>query len=273
LNQPERTAEKFIPDAFSSNRGARLYETGDLCRYLANGDIEFLRRIDQQVKIRGFRVEPGEIEAVLRRHPDVREAAVIAREEESGEKRLVAYVVPEQARSPAIDDLRRFLSRKLPRYMEPSAFVSMRALPLTPNGKVDYRSLPSPGQPIPAPGSTSMKARSPLEEVLVGIWAEVLGTDRVSANDDFFKLGGHSLSAIKVISRLRRDLGVELPLRSIFEGPTIAELATAIERMKSSGAEPQPSAMGRVSREAHRAKRSSLPRSADGSATKREKRV
>jgi acyl carrier protein len=155
--------------------------------------------------------------------------------------------------------------------MEPSAFVPMRALPLTPNGKVDYGSLPSPGRPNTAPGSAFVKSRSPLEEVLVGIWAEVLGMDQVGVNDDFFKLGGHSLAAIKVTSRLRRDLRVELPLRSIFEGLTIAELAKVIERMKSSGARPQPPAMGRVSREAHRAKRSSLARSADRSTTKREK--
>ncbi len=230
LNRPELTAEKFIPHPFSAEPGARLYRTGDLARYRPDGNLEFLGRIDDQAKIRGFRVEPGEVEAVLREHPTVREGAVVVREIVPGEKRLVAYVVPARELAPPVGELRGFLKEKLPEYMVPSAFVVLDALPLTPNGKVDRRALPAPDyQSRPELGGTFVAPGTPVEETLAGIWAEVLGLERVGVHDDFFELGGHSLLATRVVSRLRDALRVELPLRCLFETPTVAELAERVE--------------------------------------------
>jgi amino acid adenylation domain-containing protein len=233
LNQPELTAEKFIPHPFSATRGARLYGTGDLARYLPDGNLEFLGRIDQQVKIRGFRIELGEIEAVLRQHPAAREVVVIAREDVAGDKRLVAYLVATQLPPPSPHELRTFLQQKLPDYMVPSAFMVLDALPLTPHGKVDRRALPTPDRAGSTIDGSFVAPRTPAEEVLAGIWAQVLRVERVGIQDNFFELGGHSLLATQLLSRLRDAFQVELPLHRLFAAPTIAGLACAIEEHDS----------------------------------------
>jgi amino acid adenylation domain-containing protein len=228
LGRPGLTAERFLPDPFSGQAGARLYRTGDRVRWRADGVIDFLGRFDHQVKVRGFRIELGEIEAVLRRHEGVTDCAVMARAE-SGEPRLVAYVVGE-ARAEA---LRPHVRQSLPEYMLPSAFVSLDALPLTPNGKLDRKALPAPE--YAAGADRYVAPRTPVEEVLAGIWAEVLRLERVGVEESFFELGGHSLLATRVVSRIRDVFGIEVPLRALFEGPTVAELAGRVEEMRSAG--------------------------------------
>jgi len=232
LNRPELNNQKFIPNPFSDESGQRLYKTGDLARYLSDGNIEFLGRLDHQVKIRGFRIEQGEVESTLLQHPTVRETIVIAREDIPGDKRLVAYVVPNPEQTPTIDGLRHFLKQKLPDYMVPSAFVLLDALPLTPNGKVDRRALPAPDQSRPDQSVTFVAPRSPIEQQLADIWAEVLRLKQVGIHDNFFELGGHSLLATQVISRLRQAFGVELPVRTLFEAPTVADLGTRLETVR-----------------------------------------
>jgi amino acid adenylation domain-containing protein len=229
LNRPALTAEKFAPNPFGTESGSRLYRTGDLARYLPDGDIEFLGRTDYQVKIRGFRIEPGEIEAVLGQHPAVRETVVLAREDTSGDKWLVAYVVPDQGQEPAVGELRRFLQEKMPRHMVPSAFVTLEALPLTPNGKIDRRALPAPDRSDLKAEETFVAPRSLAEEVVVETWAQVFELERVSVYDNFFALGGHSLMATRILSRLCDAFQIEVSLRDFFEAPTVAELALVIE--------------------------------------------
>ncbi|MEG5092537.1 amino acid adenylation domain-containing protein [Microcoleus sp. B13-B4] len=228
LNRPDLTQEKFIPNTFSNEPGSRLYKTGDLGRYLPDGNIEFLGRIDNQVKIRGFRIELGEIEAILNQHSGVRETAVIAKDFVAGDKQLVAYVVPYQEGTPTITDLRHFLKQKLPDYMMPGAFIVLEALPLTPNGKVDRRALPAPDL-RPELEEFFVAPRTPIEEMLASIWSNILLIDSVGVHDNFFTLGGHSLLATQVISRVRDTISIELPLRSLFEAPTIAEFASRVE--------------------------------------------
>jgi amino acid adenylation domain-containing protein len=223
LDRPGLTAERFVPDPFAAEPGARMYRTGDRLRWKADGRLEFIGRVDEQVKIRGFRIEPGEIEAVLSAHAEVREARVIVGEDASGEKRLVAYVV---GRVEA-DELRAHLRESLPEYMVPAAFVVLETLPLTPNGKLDVRALPTPE--YAADVDRYVAPRTPAEEVLAGIWAEVLRLERVGVQASFFELGGHSLMAIRVVSRIRALFAIELPLRALFEGPTVAELAGRVE--------------------------------------------
>jgi amino acid adenylation domain-containing protein len=235
LNRPELTAEKFVPNPFSDEPGARLYKTGDLARYLPDGNIEFLGRADHQVKIRGFRIELGEIEAALDQHPSVREAVVLAREDMPAEKRLVAYVVAEQEPVPTTADLRSFLKEKLPEHMVPAVFVALDALPLLPNGKVDRRALPAPDRTRPELEKAFVAPRTPTEELLSAIWAQVLDIERVGIHDNFFDLGGHSLLATQVVSRIREFFQVELPLRRLFEFPTVAGLAESIEAAHSAG--------------------------------------
>jgi amino acid adenylation domain-containing protein len=225
LHHPELTAEKFIPHPFSTEPGARLYKTGDLVRYLPDGAIEFVERVDTQVKLRGYRIELGEIEAVLRRHPAVREAVVLVREDQPGDKRLAAYVLAGEAGAPSPQTLRTYLRQKLPEYMIPSAFVSLDTWPLTPSGKVDRRTLPPPEQIEPEAPLEGEAPRTPLEELLAGIWADVLKVDKVSIYDNFFDLGGHSLLAIQVVWALERHLGRTVPVASLFHAPTIAHLA------------------------------------------------
>jgi acyl-CoA synthetase (AMP-forming)/AMP-acid ligase II/acyl carrier protein len=237
LNRPELSAERFIPHPFSDREGASLYKTGDLARYLADGNVEFIGRRDEQVKIRGFRIELGEIEAVLSQHPAVARAVVIIWEEVPGDKQLVAYVVPiEQLinpksfiQNPKSTELRQFLKQKLPGYMVPSAYVVLESLPLTPNGKVNRHLLPEPDTFSRDIQEDYIAPRNSVEEVLVGIWAKVLGVEQVSVCDNFFELGGHSLLATQLISRIRDAFQVELTVRNLFEAPTVAGLARYIE--------------------------------------------
>jgi amino acid adenylation domain-containing protein len=221
LNQPKLTAEKFIIHSFDDEPAKRLYKTGDLARYLPDGNIEFLGRMDNQVKIRGYRIELEEIETVLRQHPAIQEAVVLAREESPGDKRLVAYVVT-GGNQVEINALRDFLKQKLPDYMVPSAFVLLAAWPLTPNGKVDRQVLPAPNQSGPDLENAFVAARTAVEKVLAKVWGDILKVERVGIYDNFFELGGHSLLAMQVISRINRALRVESPLRTLFERPTIA---------------------------------------------------
>jgi acyl carrier protein len=270
FNRPELSAEKFIPNPFSDKRGARLYATGDLARYLPDGNIEFLGRLDHQVKIRGFRIELGEIEAVLSQHPAVRETVVLARQDIPGDKRLVAYVVLNQARQNGgtetgenrPKELRNFLRGKLPDYMVPAAFVLLDALPLTPNGKVDRRALPRLEAAHGESETPFVAPRNPTEQALAAIWARVLGRERVGIHHNFFDLGGHSLLATEAIAAIRDACRVEVPLRHLFENPTIAGLAEAIEQVQRSDEGPQRPTIVPVPREAHRVKLSELTRRA-----------
>ncbi|HEX6289381.1 MAG TPA: amino acid adenylation domain-containing protein, partial [Herpetosiphonaceae bacterium] len=279
---PALTAARFVPDPFGQTRGARLYRSGDLARYLSNGDLHYLGRIDQQAKIRGFRIELGEIEAALAQHPDVREAVVLLRDE-----RLVAYVVEQRtteqrtenkepseeqankgpreqgehqdSRSPIATEagacrglgkggrggegrtskLRTYLKEHLPEYMVPSAFIWLDAFPLTPNGKLDRTALPAPDMARPDPEETFVAPRTPIEEVVAGIWADVLGLRRVSIHDNFFDLGGHSLLATQILARVQDVLAVELSIRCLFETPTVAGLARQIAAARHTAAEAQ----------------------------------
>ncbi|UKO97051.1 amino acid adenylation domain-containing protein [Nostoc sp. UHCC 0870] len=224
LNQPELTAQKFIPNPFSSNPEARLYKTGDLARYLSDGNIEFLGRIDHQVKIRGFRIELGEIESVLTQHDYVEETVVIAREDEPGNKRLVAYVVINGESAPVMNELRRFLQEKLPEYMIPSAFVVIAKIPLTPNGKVDRRALPIPDQ-RPELEKAFVAPRNAVEIELAGIWSEVLGIQSIGISDNFFELGGNSLLAVRLFTQVENKFSQKLPLATLLQSPTIEQLA------------------------------------------------
>jgi amino acid adenylation domain-containing protein len=223
LAQPALTAERFIPDPFNTDPGTRLYRTGDRVRYLPDGNIEFLGRADQQVKVRGFRIEPGEIEAALTMHPQVQDCTILAREDRPGDKRLVAYLVATDRIEGA--DLREYLRTMLPDYMVPAAFVQLERLPLTANGKIDRAALPAPEQQDLALHSSYEPPRTKLEERLATIWAEVLGLERVGIHDNFFELGGHSLLATRLAARVREALGVDVAIRSLFEHPTLAELA------------------------------------------------
>jgi amino acid adenylation domain-containing protein len=230
LNRPELTQEKFIVNPFSQEQGARLYKTGDLARYLPNDNIEFLGRIDQQVKIRGFRIELLEIEAILSQHPSVKQVLVIDREDVPGDKRLVAYIVHDQEQVPKVSELRCLLKEKLPDYMMPSAFVMLEAMPLTPNGKVNRKALPAPDTIRPDLEESFVSPRTTVEEVLAGIWSEVLRLKQIGIHDNFFHLGGHSLATTQILSRVRDVFQVELPFDSFFESPTIANLAKIIEQ-------------------------------------------
>ncbi len=249
LNRPDITAERFIPDRFSDQPGARLYKTGDLARYLPDGNIEFLGRMDYQVKVRGFRIELGEVEAVLSQNAAVRECVVEAREDDPGDKRLVAYVVADDNAPITASELRDFMKQRLPDYMAPAAFILLEALPLTPNGKIDRRMLPPPDWSGPGLAEGFIAPRTPVEEMLAAIWSEVLGVERLSIHDNFFELGGHSLLATKVISRIQDALGIELALSSLFESPTVAGLAEKIEAAISGGLATRLPPIERVSRE------------------------
>jgi amino acid adenylation domain-containing protein len=258
LQRPDLTAEKFIPDWLSGRPGDRLYRTGDLARYLPDGNLFFLGRTDHQVKVRGFRIELGEIESVLRQHPQIRETAVIVREDTQAggpaAKRIVAYVVEnkeQKNREPygrtkeeganakqgsIAADLRAYIKQHLPDYMLPSAFVVLDALPLTPHGKLDRRALPAPDDQRPLGATDVVAARTPLEEILCGIWTEVLGVAQVGVFDSFFDLGGHSLLATQIVSRVRQAFNVDLPLRVLFEEPTVARMAEHVTAARQSTA-------------------------------------
>ena len=227
LNRPKLTAERFILNPLAGTPGERLYKTGDLVRYLADGNIEYIGRSDDQVKIRGFRIELGEIEATLSQHPQVKDSLVMVREEETGDKRLVAYVVSKQAAEDVTASIRDYLKQTLPEYMVPSAFVVLDAFPLTPNGKVDKQALSALKLTLTTQ-TVYVPPRTPVEEELVTIWCELLQQDRVGIHDNFFHLGGHSLLATQVMSRIQSVFQVGLPLRSLFENPTIAEMSLVI---------------------------------------------
>ena len=245
------TAEKFVPNPYSVVAGARMYRTGDLVRRLPNGEIEYIARVDNQVKVRGFRIELGEIEAALEAHPSVSEAVAAVHEDARGDKRLVAYIVPNsetlpeqisdevtsqsQLASPLVTQLRHFVAEKLPAYMIPAAFVLLTEMPLTPNGKIDRRQL---AQLAPSAAINEQKfvaARTPTEELIAGVWQEVLGIERAGIDNDFFELGGHSLLAMQVTTRLRDAFKLELPLRLLFGKPTIRTLAQAVEEEFKTG--------------------------------------
>ena len=229
LNRPELTAERFIADPFSAEAQARMYKTGDLGRWRADGTIEYLGRNDHQVKIRGFRIELGEIEARLVGHEQVKEAVVLAREDVPGEKRLVAYVVArEAAQAPSVEGLRAHVKETLPEHMVPNAFVVLERMPLTANGKLDRRALPAPE--LGAYISREYEApRGEVEEILAGIWQSLLRVERVGRQDNFFELGGHSLLIVQVMERLRR-VGLSTELRRVFDSSTLAQLASALRR-------------------------------------------
>lgn len=224
LNRAELTAERFVPNPYSDESGARLYKTGDLARFLPDGNIEFLGRSDHQVKIRGFRVELGEIEAVLADHGGVRKAVVSVREDRTGENRLIAFLVLDKNESPTINELRSFIKEKLPEYMIPSAFVVLDTMPLTPNGKIDRLSLPIPDQVLHGLENAFVAPRTQVEELLAMIWAQVLGLEQVGVHDNFFELGGDSILAIQILVKTNQA-GLRLTPQQLFQFPTVAELA------------------------------------------------
>jgi acyl carrier protein len=268
LSRPDLTAEKFIPNHLSDQHGARLYRSGDLARYLPDGELEYVGRIDHQVKIRGFRIELGEIEVVLAAHERVNEVVVVARHEATGDRRLVAYIVAAQPDADSITseaesttgeagpatneaesvmngavsvaELREHARGQLPEYMVPSQFVLLEAMPLTPNGKVDRNALPAPD----AAGQSSdyVAPRDAAEQMLADMWAEVLGVERVSVEANFFEIGGHSLLATQIISRVREGFQVEVALQSLFRAPTVRGLAALIGEARAA----EGSHMGRI---------------------------
>jgi amino acid adenylation domain-containing protein len=238
LNRPELTQERFIKNPFRDDRDARLYKSGDVARYLPSGDIEYLGRIDNQVKIRGHRIELGEIESVLAQHPAVRELVAVVREDTAGEKRIMAYVVPHQA--PALEEenglilaLRTFAQSRLPGYMVPSAFVQLEAFPLTNSGKIDRKALPEPSGARPELGRVFVAPRSELEETLANIWRELLHLEQVGVHDNFLELGGSSLQAVQLFSRLRGTFGAEVTFQVFFSRPTIVGLAALLRKGRS----------------------------------------
>jgi len=223
LNRPDLTSEKFIANPFSDDPGARLYQTGDVVRYQADGNMEFLGRVDNQIKIRGFRVELEEIEQALRSHDDVDDCVVVLREDD--DKRLVAYVVWVPGSRAITSELRNFLKSKLPSYMVPAAFEVIDVLPLMPNGKTDRRALPEPHPTRPEADESFVPPRTPLETLLADAWRDVLKIDQIGIHENFFDLGGHSLLAARVVSKVRSVLDVELGMVDVFQAPTISGLA------------------------------------------------
>ncbi|MDH3601817.1 MAG: AMP-binding protein, partial [Candidatus Tectomicrobia bacterium] len=229
LHRPDLTAASFVPNPFSTTAGERLYDTGDLARYTDDGRVELLGRADYQVKIRGFRIEAGEIEAALRDMSAVRDAVVLARQDRPGDKQLVAYMVLEEGQEkPPPERLREQLLQRLPDYMIPSAWVDLPALPLTPNGKIDRRALPAPETPTGR--SEAVAPRDAVEEALADIWQDVFARDQVGIHDNFFDLGGHSLMATHIHTKIRQFFQVDVRLRDLFQALTIAELAAFIKQ-------------------------------------------
>jgi len=252
LNQPEKAEERFVRNPFSSNSESRMYRTGDLARYLADGNVEFLGRADDQVKIRGFRIELGEIEAALMAKPGVKQAVVLAVEQKTGDKRLIAYVATDQASPCSADELRASLKQQLPEYMVPTVIVLLPRIPLNRNGKVDREALPAP-EAVQRREFVAPKTAE--EETVAKIWQEVFRRERISTDDNFFDLGGHSLMATQVISRIREQFHLELPIRAMFEHPTIGGLAKAVAEAVETASPIGSPTIVRVSREAYRAGR------------------
>jgi amino acid adenylation domain-containing protein len=247
LNQPVLTQEKFVSDPFNGDL-TKLFRTGDLGRYLADGNIEFHGRRDYQVKVRGVRIELGEIETVLKTNPAIRQAVVIPVDDAQGGKQLVVYLVAE-VNPPSMNELRSFLRRKLPDYMVPSAFVMLESLPLNTSGKIDRLALPAPNQNQALAHADFVPPRTPVEDVLATIWAETLRRDRVGVHDDFFSLGGHSLLVARIVARVSQTLHVELPMRTLFEASTVAALATEVEKLQQTAALPTANSLARVPRD------------------------
>jgi acyl-coenzyme A synthetase/AMP-(fatty) acid ligase len=231
-NRAELTAEKFVANPFVKEAGARLYKTGDLARYRADGVIEYAGRMDHQVKIRGFRIELGEIEAVLKQHEAVSECVAVAREDKPGQKRLVAYVLRHKLANASAMELRNWLKERLPEYTVPAAIVLLEAMPVTANGKLDRGALPAPGA-RPEQRHTYEAPQTEMEEKLAGIWGEVLKLEHIGAHESFFELGGHSLLATQVISRTREKLRIEVPLLKIFENPVLADFARVVSEIRA----------------------------------------
>jgi hypothetical protein len=224
LNRPDLTAERFIKDPFSDKPGARLYRTGDLARYRADGNIEFLGRIDHQVKIRGYRIELGEIETLLEKHPAIHEAVVLAREDTSGDKRLVAYIIPNQNQKISRSELRDYVKQKLPEFMVPSHFVTLETFPLTPNKKIDRKALPAPVQVQIESETAYVPPKNELQRAIIDIWQALLNIPKVGIDDNFFELGGHSLLVVKAYFRLREVTNGKLTITDMFRFPTIRTL-------------------------------------------------
>ncbi|HEY6333954.1 MAG TPA: non-ribosomal peptide synthetase, partial [Blastocatellia bacterium] len=239
LNRPAATAERFVPNCFAAGPGERLYRSGDLVRRRPDGQIVFVGRNDDQVKVRGFRIELREVESAIRQYPEIADCAVVPfgagsasdgnSAEKSNDKHLIAYVVAREGLSPKVDEVRRFLARRLPDYMIPSGMVLIDSIPLTPNGKIDRARLPQPKQLRPDLGAEYALPSTQMEGILSKMWASVLGVDRVGINDNFFDLGGHSLVATQLVSRIREGFKIDLPVRTLFENPTVADLAVAVE--------------------------------------------
>ncbi|NER83043.1 MAG: non-ribosomal peptide synthetase, partial [Leptolyngbya sp. SIO1D8] len=231
-NRPELTENRFIANPFVKEPGARLYKTGDLVRYLPDGNLEFLGRTDNQVKIRGFRIELGEIEALLDQHPGVHQSVVSVWEEQDN-KRLVAYIVSNKSQQPSVSDLRNFLREKRPEYMMPGSFIFLKELPLKPNGKVDRQSLPEPNQIRPELAETFVAPRNEVEQTLATIWQEMLQVEKVGVNDNFFELGGHSLLVVQVHSKLQGTFNQDVSITDLFKYPTISTLSDYLNQGQS----------------------------------------
>jgi acyl-CoA synthetase (AMP-forming)/AMP-acid ligase II/acyl carrier protein len=231
LNRPELNAEKFIPHPFNSEPGARLYRTGDLVRFLPDGQVDFLGRVDYQIKIRGYRIEPDEIISVLNRHPAVQSSMVLAREDASGDKRLVAYIVLNQGMDASTNALRGWLSEQLPEYMIPAVFVQLNEFPVTPNGKVDRAALPAPDTSNTLRDAITAAPGTPSEKRLAAIVSSLLGLEQIGIDDNIFLLGGNSLMGTQIIVQVADTFGVELTLRTLFEAPTVRQLANELERL------------------------------------------
>ena len=229
IGRPELTAERFVPDPYSDALGSRLYKTGDQARYFADGKIDFIGRLDQQVKVRGYRIELGEIEAALEQHPSVAKAAVVVGHRSSSDPQILAYLVASSSSAMDHGLLRSFLADSLPHYMVPSSFITLESLPLTPSGKLDRLALPEPARLARRADGLSYNPDRPSQTAIAEVWAEVLGLDHVALDDNFFNLGGHSLLATQAASRLRKWFDVELPLRKLFDAPTVRELAQVID--------------------------------------------
>jgi amino acid adenylation domain-containing protein len=243
FKRPELTAEKFVPDPFAGAPAARLYKTGDLARYLPDGEIEFIGRFDHQVKIRGFRIELGEIEAVLGRHPAIRETVVVAREDISQEKELVAYLVARQEQSLDLNDVRDFLRAQVPEYMIPTSFVMLDALPLTPSGKVERQSLPAPRRSETDETVSYVEPRTPVELKLAEIWEQVLKRPKVGIRNNFFDIGGHSLVGVQIITRINESFKTRVKIKDLFLNPTVEDLALRIEDPASAAGLKKPIAL------------------------------
>ncbi|MGE5398774.1 MAG: phosphopantetheine-binding protein, partial [Ignavibacteriales bacterium] len=260
LNRPELTAEKFVPNPFAVIKGERLYKTGDLVRYLEDGTIEFLGRIDNQVKVRGFRIELQEIESQMKSYEGIQEAVVVLREDRPSDKRLIGYVVMGEAKQFDSLSLQRYLRGRLPDYMIPSFIMKLDALPVTPNGKIDRKKLSESGYVLYNAEENYFPPRTATEKELATIIAGLLKKEKAGVFDNFFELGGHSLLASQLVSRIRENMGIEVPLRVIFEKPVIADMAVEIEVLREKDHAGKVESIKPISREAHKRLRSELER-------------